>query len=45
MKQKVVPTIDFDNLQKEDAMMDCPLHMGETILYEDGGELHLCKRE
>jgi hypothetical protein len=43
-KQKKVPTIDFDNFQKEDAMMDGPLHMGETKQYEDGSEIHLCKR-
>ncbi len=43
-KRKEVPIIDFNNFQKENAMMDCPLHMGETIKFEDGSELHLCKR-
>ena len=44
-KQKDVPIIDFDNFQKEDAMNEGPLHMGETIYDEKGQEvLHLCKR-
>ena len=38
-KQTKIQTIDFDNFQKEDAMMDGPLHMGETKQYEDGSDL------
>ncbi len=43
-KQTKIQTIDFDNFQKEEAMMDGPLHIGETKQYEDGSEIHLCKR-
>ncbi len=43
-KQAEVPTIDFNKLPKEDKMKGTPLHIGETIQYEDGSELHICKR-
>lgn len=43
--KKKVGVIDFNNLQKENAMEGASLHVGETIYDKDGKEiLHLCKR-